>query len=349
MQESARSIQLKGLDDPIHSMRAAKRAVRRPTAGWLNAIRKSCGLTIQSIAERIGVSRQAYSKFESREAAGTISLENLNRAASALDCDLVYFLLPRKEIAESFTVLAARNDPTLSTLRASEHSMVLEGQGSTEEVDSKNIGLAKQLYWLRQNLSLYELVSVNAARIKETGASDALFGHIQSLALQAIAVTLCKIYEREKSSGLNSIDGVINALANTGYTDAHRRAAERFAERHGMPRACENPKEFLRSLLAAFLLGHASTFTALRRFRDKFAVHSEYGFEVEALPSFDDFEALFQFAYDFYFLVSDAFLGIGPALMTMHVSSGFRRLLSQIGVKNPAPGFPLSPNEQRAV
>jgi predicted DNA-binding mobile mystery protein A len=349
MNDSMRSIQLKGLDDPIDAMRATKRAVKRPTAGWLKAIRRGCGFTILSVAKRIGVSRQAYSQFEGREAAGTISLENLSRAARALDCDLIYFLLPRKEIAESFAVLAARNDPTLSTLRASEHSMVLEGQGSTEEVDSKNIGLAKQLYWLRQNLSLYELVSVNAGKIRDAGASDALFGHIQSLALQAIAVTLCKIYEREDTSGLNSIDGVINALLNSGYTDVQRTAAERFARMHGMPRACENPKEFLRGLLGAFLLGHADTFGALKRFRDKFVVHSEYGFEPEALPSFDDFEALYQFAYDFYFLVSDAFLGIGPALMSMHVSSGFRRLLTQIGVKNPAPGFPLSPNERQTV
>jgi hypothetical protein len=116
-----------------------------------------------------------------------------------------------------------------------------------------------------------------------------------------------------------------------------------------MPRAYDHPKEFLRGLLTAFLSGHAATFTALRRFRDKFAVHGEHGFELETLPSFDDFEALYQFAYDFYFLVSDTFLGIGPALMNIHVSSGFRRLLTQIGVKDPAPGFPLSLNEQRPI
>jgi predicted DNA-binding mobile mystery protein A len=349
MQQSIKPIQLKSLDEPIDTMRAAKRAVKRPTAGWLKAVRQGCSLTVAAAAKRIGVSRQSYSQFEDREAAGTISLENLNRAAGALECDLVYFLLPRKDIAETFAALAARNDPTLSTLRASEHSMLLEGQGSTEEVDSKNIGLAKQLYWLRQNLSLYELVSVNAGKIKDAGASDALFGHIQRLALEAIVVTLCKIYEREKSSDLNSIDGVLNALANTGYTDAQRLAAERFARRQGMPRASDNPKEFLHGLVTVFLSGHASTFTALRRFRDKFAAHSEHGFELETLPSFDDFEALYQFAYDFYFLVSDSFLEIGPALMSIPVSNGFRRLLTQIGVKDPAPGFPLNSNEQRPI
>jgi predicted DNA-binding mobile mystery protein A len=340
MQGPAKSIRLKGLDDPIEAMRAARRAIKRPTAGWLKAIRQGCGFTVAAVAKRIGISRQAYAQLESREAAGTASLENLERAANALNCDAIYFLLPRKEIAETFAALAARNDTTLSNFRASEHSMVLEGQGSTEEVDSKNIGLAKQLYWLRQNLSLYELISVNAGRLKDAGASDALFGHIQRLALEAIAVTLCKIYEREKSSDLNSIDGVINALANTGYTDVHRTAAERFASRHGMPRSCENPKEFLRGLLTAFIAGHGSIFTELRRFRDKFAVHSEHEFELEQLPSFDDFETLYQFAYDFYFLISDAFLGIGPALMSLPVGTGFTRLLTQIGVGHPVPGFP---------
>ena len=216
--------------------------------------------------------------------------------------NLFYFVLPRTEVAPSFTALAARNDPGAINLRASEHSMMLEGQQSMDDADGKNIALAKQIYWLRQNLSLYELVSVNASKLKEAGASDALFGHMQVLALEAIVVSLCKIYEPEKSADLNSIDGVVNALANGGYTDAHRLAAERFAARHGIPRSCGDPKTFLRGVLSAFIDGHAQAFASLRRFRDKQAAHSEQGFEVEALPSFDDFEVLYHFAYDFYFL-----------------------------------------------
>jgi len=339
MADRTQSIQLQALDEPIEVMQATRRAIRRPTAGWLKAVRQACGTTVASLASKIGVSRQAYSRFEEREAKGTISLENLERTANALDCDLVYFLLPRTEIAANFAALASRNDPDVVNLRASEHSMQIEGQGVQDPVDAKNIGLAKQLYWLRQNLSLYELISLNAGKIKAAGASDALFGLMQNLSLESIVVTLCKIYEREQSNDLNSIDGVINSLAESGYNDAQRKAAERFSARHGIPHTCDRPKDFLRNVLATFILGKSDVFKSLRRFRNNYAVHSVHGFELEALPSFDDFEVLYQFGYDLYFLISDTFLGIGPALMSLHVATGFNRLLKQIGVEHPAPGF----------
>jgi predicted DNA-binding mobile mystery protein A len=341
MRRDFRLTALKGLDAPIEAMRAASRAVKRPTGGWLRAVREAFGLTSAAAASKIGISRQAYSQVEVRESRGTVTLENLGRAATALNCDLVYFLLPRTVAGETFAALAARNDPEAKHLRDSERSMTLEGQQSMDEVDSKNIGLAKQIYWLRQNLSLYELVTVNAGKLKEAGLSDALFGHIQQLALQAIAVTLCKLYERETRADLNSIDGVINSLPEYTHTDAQRRSAERFAERHGILRPCENPRDYLRTALATFRESNAATFSSLRLFRDKYAAHSEHGFALESLPSFEDFEELYAFAYGFYFLVSDSFLGVGPALMTLHVGTGFVRLLKQLHIEHPTPGFPV--------
>lgn len=50
---------------------------------------------------------------------------SLQRAAEAMDCDLVYYLVPR---AKSFGELATRLDPAFAHLQASEHSMALEGQ-----------------------------------------------------------------------------------------------------------------------------------------------------------------------------------------------------------------------------
>lgn len=296
------------------------------------------------VAEKIGITRQAYSQLEQREAAGTASIEQLKRAAAALDCDFVYFLLPRGNADATFATLAARNNVETARLQASEHSMVLEGQQSTADVDGKRIGLAKQIYWLRQNLSLYELITVNAGKLTDAGASESLFAHIQRLALEAIVTVLCKAFEQQEGADLNSIDGVIHALADSGYSDAQRGSAERFAERHGIVRACEHPKRYLSDVLSTFISGHSEAFSAMRRFRDNQVVHSEHGFELEALPSFDEFEALYQFAYDFYFLVSDSFLGIGPALMTLHVGTGFTRLLKQLGIAQPSPGFPLNQN-----
>ncbi len=72
-------------------------------------------------------------------------------------------------------------------------------------LDKKNIGLAKLLYELRQDLDIYCLISANADKIKGKGIGNAFFGHLQQLALRSIAVNICKIFEEEKGYQLNSI------------------------------------------------------------------------------------------------------------------------------------------------
>ena len=69
-----------------------------------------------------------YRDLESSEARGSISLSSLTRAADAMDCELVYFLVPRDAVAKTFGELALRHDPAMKHLHASEHSMALEGQ-----------------------------------------------------------------------------------------------------------------------------------------------------------------------------------------------------------------------------
>ena len=79
-------------------------------------------------------------------------------------------------------------------------------------VDQKNIGLAKLLYELRQDLDIYCLISVNADKIKERGVGKSFFGHLQQLALGSITLNICKIFEEEKGYELNSIRGVFRHL-----------------------------------------------------------------------------------------------------------------------------------------
>lgn len=327
---------LKALDSAIQPMQTARRAVISPSRGWLKAIRESLGLSHAAVAKRIGISRQAYFEIEQREDRQKISIENLSRAAAALKCQLVYFLVPQAQDTETFATLAAKEDPKTRNLEAAEHSMVLEGQGSLRKTDDKNIGLAKMIFWLRQNLELYELITANVENLKAVGASEALFSHIQRLAMESIAVTICKVYEEEKRNELNSIIGVINALPEgISYTQAKRHSVERFAEKHGMRKECEYPREYLAQLLSEFTVAHAESFSSLRRFRDKFASHSEHKFELGALPSLEEFEALYAFADGFYRLISEEFLEVGPALFPLYVRTGFIRLLQAIGIKNP--------------
>jgi len=75
------------------------------------------------------VKRQSFAQFEVAEERGSISIASLRRAAGAMDCELVYFLLPREPVAGTFVELARVHDPALRHLGATEHSMGLKGQG----------------------------------------------------------------------------------------------------------------------------------------------------------------------------------------------------------------------------
>lgn len=82
-----------------------------PESGWLRAIRSLAGLTQRSVGEKISMTRQAYAGLEASEERGAISIASLRRAAEAMDCDLVYSILPRGEIVRTATEVAAEKSP----------------------------------------------------------------------------------------------------------------------------------------------------------------------------------------------------------------------------------------------
>jgi transcriptional regulator with XRE-family HTH domain len=68
----------------------------RGRQGWLVKGRKGLQLTADAVAAKMGISRGAYSQLEKSEERGTITLENLTRAADAMDCELVYAIRPKR-------------------------------------------------------------------------------------------------------------------------------------------------------------------------------------------------------------------------------------------------------------
>ena len=93
------------------------------------------------LARRMGLAQSRIVRMERAEANGTIQLDTLRRAADALDCDFVYFLVPRKALDE--TVRDRARAKAMATLRPVAHNMRLEDQAvdHADQVDD----LADQL------------------------------------------------------------------------------------------------------------------------------------------------------------------------------------------------------------
>lgn len=101
-----------------------------PVRGWIRAVREALGMTTVQLARRLGVKQPSVVAVEQSEAKGSIELATLRRVAAALDCTLIYALVPNKplettvrERARAF--LRGRSAPVA-------HSMVLEDQGVKE-------------------------------------------------------------------------------------------------------------------------------------------------------------------------------------------------------------------------
>jgi predicted DNA-binding mobile mystery protein A len=116
---------LAGLDERIRPLLHAREAASRPARGWVRAVREAIGLTQSGAASRAAVKRQSFAQFEAAEERGAISIASLRRAAGALDCDLVYYLVPRAQAADSYAGLARRLDPMSPHRDAADHSMSL--------------------------------------------------------------------------------------------------------------------------------------------------------------------------------------------------------------------------------
>ena len=88
------------------------------------------------LAARMSISRQSLEALESREVAGTATMEALRRAADALDCDLLYALVPRQASLDAVVEAQATRVAERLVKRAG-HTMGLENQhvSARETVD----------------------------------------------------------------------------------------------------------------------------------------------------------------------------------------------------------------------
>ena len=143
MRAQDRATARRQLDKRLNLLRK-KELFARPPRGWIKAIRESLGMTTRQFARRIGIVQSRAVDIEKAEVKGSITLDSLERAARALDCELVYVLVPRNPLQ---TMVEERaNRVAKRRLKQAAHSMALEDQSVTEEDTEEQVKeLARQL------------------------------------------------------------------------------------------------------------------------------------------------------------------------------------------------------------
>lgn len=133
--KQSNSLKIQQLEDSLAFFRPALGAPV-PAGGWVRAIRESLGMTHAQLATRMGGrTPQTVEAMQRSEAAGTIQLDTLRQLAEAMDCKLVYAIVPAKPIDE---VLQHRaRTLARQTLKGTSHTMRLEAQDLAPEAQQR--------------------------------------------------------------------------------------------------------------------------------------------------------------------------------------------------------------------
>jgi predicted DNA-binding mobile mystery protein A len=89
-------------------------------------------MSLEAMAQRMGVTRQSAHQLEAAEVAGSITLRRLRAAADALECDVYLRLIPRTSLEQTVRTQAERK--ARANLLRIQQTMAMEAQALSPEV-----------------------------------------------------------------------------------------------------------------------------------------------------------------------------------------------------------------------
>ena len=206
-------------------------------------------------------------------------------------------------------------------------------------LNKQNTELAKIIYSLRQDLDIYELIAANKREIQKLGVVRTYFIWAFYSAVNAIAIQICKIYEKEKKKGdevryeLNSIDGVMRTLKDPSAEIIDENLLYEFIAKYSSSPQSVDLKSALALTWEKFREKNKESIKKLQTHRNKRVAHSEESFEPKNLPSYDDFEQLFDFAYNFHQTITTSFIGAHPTEFNRKVKNALKTILGKHGLE----------------
>jgi len=95
--KKVRKLHLKHVEERLKSLKQQD-MVPKPPRGWIRFIREALNMSSKALAKRVGISPNTMSEAEKAEFNEGITLKRLRRVADAMNCDVVYYLMPRQPI-----------------------------------------------------------------------------------------------------------------------------------------------------------------------------------------------------------------------------------------------------------
>ena len=103
-----------------------------PSKGWIHTLRTALQMSLRQLSAKIAIVPQSLKDMESREVAGTITLNTLRDVANAMDMQLVYGFVSKHESLEQMIEKRAKEIATEIVMRTN-NTMTLEDQQNSKE------------------------------------------------------------------------------------------------------------------------------------------------------------------------------------------------------------------------
>lgn len=128
-QIKAKKLRRRQLDALNNHIRSEKYLT--PISGtWLQEVRQVLGLSLTQLSRRLGISAPNLKKLELSEAKQTIELKTLQKVAAAMDCRVIYAIVPQQNFASFEAILEERAKAVATALMGKiSQTMSLEAQG----------------------------------------------------------------------------------------------------------------------------------------------------------------------------------------------------------------------------
>ncbi len=119
---------IKQLDQQLKEWQAVSKKYGLPRVGWVKTLRMALSMTAEQLANRLGLTRSRITQLENAEIHDAVTLRTLKEAANAMECELVYAIVPKKQTTLEKIIRKRAEQVAKERVTKTAHSMSLEAQ-----------------------------------------------------------------------------------------------------------------------------------------------------------------------------------------------------------------------------
>jgi predicted DNA-binding mobile mystery protein A len=119
---------IKQLDRQLKEWQMLNHKYNKPGAGWIKTLRLALSMSAEQFADRLGLKRGRINQLENAEVHDAVTLRALKEAANALECELVYAIVPKGNATLEDIIKDRAKQIADEQVGRVAHSMSLESQ-----------------------------------------------------------------------------------------------------------------------------------------------------------------------------------------------------------------------------